>query len=136
MTKQYKIIDNITTLYVFIMTFAVCFIISLAQSNDTNLSGKNLLIFLCGFWGSVICIIIRYIFLFYNTKFQNNAAKKILMVVNLMVGSSIFVLFMIALLNLSGFSIKHNVLSYYNAYQIFMLVILLSQWLQEKLLEK
>ena len=60
MTKQYKIIDNITTLYVFIMTFAVSFIISLVQSNDTNLSGKNLLIFLCGFWGSVICIIIRY----------------------------------------------------------------------------
>lgn len=135
MTKQYKIIDNITTLYVFIMTFAVSFIISLVQSNDTNLSGKNLLIFLCGFWGSVICIIIRYVFLFYKAISQNNATKKILMVVYLMVGSSIFVLFFAALLNLSGFSIKHDVLSYYNDYQIFMLIILLSQWLGEKLLE-
>ncbi|MDE6701938.1 MAG: hypothetical protein K2K10_13160, partial [Acetatifactor sp.] len=57
-----KIIDNITTLFVFIMTCVVSFILSAAQSNDVNLSGRDLLIFLIGFWGSVICITIRYAF--------------------------------------------------------------------------
>ena len=59
MTKIYKIVENITTIYVFIMTFVVCFILSLVQNNDIDLSGEKLLVFLCGFWGSVICIVIR-----------------------------------------------------------------------------
>ena len=134
MTKKYRIIDNITTLYVFIMTFVVSFILSLAQNNDTNLSGEKLLIFLCGFWGSVICIVIRYVFLYGNAISQRNTIKKILMVIYLTVGSGLFVLVMIGTLFLSDFSIKHDVLSNYNACQIFMLVILLSQWLGEKLL--
>ncbi len=33
--KKYRIIVNITTLYVFIMTFVVSFILSLAQTNDS-----------------------------------------------------------------------------------------------------
>ena len=134
MTKKYRIIDNITTLYVFIMTFVVSFILSLAQNNDTNLSGEKLLIFLCGFWGSVICIVIRYVFLYGNAISQNNTIKKILMVIYLTVGSGLFALVLIRVLIISDFSIKHNVLSNYNSCQIFMIVILLFQWLGEKLL--
>lgn len=135
MTKKYRIIDNITTLYVFIMTFVVSFKLSLAQNNDVNLSGENLLIFLCGFWGSVICIVIRYVFLYGNAISQSNKIKKILMLIYLTVGSGLFVLVLVGVLFLSHFSIKHDVLANYNAFQIFMLVILLSQWIGEKLLE-
>ena len=74
--KKYRIIVNITTLYVFIMTFVVSFILSLAQNNDSNLSGEKLLIFLCGFWGSAICIVIRYVILYRNALFQHNLIKK------------------------------------------------------------
>jgi len=71
-----RMIDNITTLFVFVMTFVVSFILSLAQSSETNLSGENLLIFLLGFWGSVICIAIRYVFLYRKVIAQNNIMKK------------------------------------------------------------
>lgn len=134
MTIKYRIIDNVTTLYVFIMTFVVSFILSLAQNNDSNLSGEKLLIFLCGFWGSVICIIIRYVFLYGKAISQSNTIKKIFMVIYLTVGSGLFALVLLGILILSDFSIKHDVLSNYNACQIMMLVILLSQWLGGKLL--
>ena len=133
--KKYRIIVNITTLYVFIMTFVVSFILSLAQNNDSNLSGEKLLIFLCGFWGSTICIVIRYVILYRNALFQHNLIKKILMLIYLIVGSGVFVLVLAGILFLSDFSIKRDVLSNYNACQIIMLVILLSQWLGEQLLK-
>lgn len=134
MKKIYRIIDNITTLFVFVMTFVVSFILSLAQNSDTNLSGEKLLIFLWFFWGSVICIVIRYVFLYRNAISQNNIIKKTLMFIYLILGSSIFSLVLVGALFLSDFSIKHDVLSNYNACQIIMLVILLSQWLGDKLL--
>lgn len=112
MVKKYRIIDNFTALYVFIMTFAVSFVLSLAQSNDTDLIGKKLFIFLCGFWGSVMCIIIRYVFLYHKAITLNNGIKKRFMMVYLTVGSSISVLILIVILNLSGFTTKHDVLSY------------------------
>ncbi|MCM1325526.1 MAG: hypothetical protein NC094_00300 [Bacteroidales bacterium] len=133
MAKKYKIMDNITALYVLVMTFAVSFTLSSAQSNDTNLYGNSLLIFLIGFWGSVICILIRYVFLYYKVISQKRTIKKMLMMVYLIAGSSIFVLSLAAVLKWSHFSIIHDVLSNYNAYQIFMVAILLSQWLGEKL---
>ena len=133
MAKKYRIIDNITALYVFIMTFAVSFVLSLAQSNDTDLSGKKLFLFLCGFWGSVMCIIMRYVFLYHKAITLSNGIKKVFMIVYLTVGSSISVLILFVILNLSGFTIKHDVLSYYNSYQIFMIGVLLSQWLGEKI---
>lgn len=136
MGKKYRIIDNITALYVFIMTFAVCFVLSFAQSNDTDLSGKELLIFLCGFWGSVLCMIIRYAFLYHKARNIDNGIKKVFMMVYLTTGSSISILILIAILFLSGFTTKHDVLSYYNAYQIFLIGVLLSQWLGEKLFVK
>lgn len=133
MVRKYRIIDNITALYVFIMTFIVSFILSLAQSNDTDLSGKNLLMFLCGFWGSVMCIVIRYVFSYHKAITLHNGIKKVSMIVYLTVGSSISVLILIGVLYLSGFTTKHDVLPYYNAYQIFMIGVLLSQWLGEKI---
>lgn len=132
--KKYRIIDNITTLYVFIMTFVVSFILSLVQSNDDNLSGEKLLVFLCGFWGSVICIVIRYVLLYRGAISQSNIIRKILMLIYLIVGSGVFALVLIRILFLSDFSIKQDVLSNYNACQVMMLVILLSQWLGEQLL--
>lgn len=131
-----KIIDNITTLFVFIMTCVVSFILSAAQSNDVNLSGRDLLIFLIGFWGSVICITIRYVFLYLEAIKQNRVIKKIFMLLYLIVGSGMFILMLIVVFQLSDFSLKHSVLSYYNAYQVFMLVSLIFQWLGEKLFEK
>lgn len=118
MAKKYRIIDNITALYVFIMTFGVSFVLSFAQSNDTDLSGKKLFLFLCGFWGSVMCIIMRYVFLYHKAITLSNGIKKVFMIVYLTVGSSISVLMLIVILNLSGFTIKHDVLSHYNSYQI------------------
>ena len=131
-----KIIDNITTLFVFIMTCVVSFVLSAAQSNDVNLSGRDLLIFLIGFWGSVICITIRYVFLYLEAIKQNRVIKKIFMLLYLIVGSGMFILMLIVVFQLSDFSLKHDVLSYYNAYQVFMLVSLIFQWLGEKLFEK
>ena len=116
--KKYRIIVNITTLYVFIMTFVVSFILSLAQNNDSNLSGEKLLIFLCGFWGSAICIVIRYVILYRKALFQHNLIKKILMLIYLIVGSGVFVLVLAGILFLSDFSIKRDVLSNYNACNI------------------
>ena len=132
--KKYRIIDNITTLYVFIMTFVVSFILSLVQSNDDNLNGEKLLVFLCGFGGSVICIVIRYVLLYRSAISQRNMIRRILMLIYLIVGSGVFALVLIRILLLSNFSIKHDVLSNYNACQIIMLVILLSQWLGGQLL--
>lgn len=131
-----KIIDNITTLFVFIMTCVVSFILSAAQSNDVNLSGRDLLIFLIGFWGSVICITIRYVILYLEAIKQDRVIKKIFMLLYLIVGSGMFILMLIVVFQLSDFSLKHDVLSYYNAYQVFMLVSLIFQWLGEKLFEK
>lgn len=131
-----KIIDNITTLFVFIMTCVVSFVLSVAQRNDINLSGRDLLIFLIGFWGSVICITIRYVFLYLEAIKQKRVIKKIFMLLYLIVGSGIFILVLIVVFQLSDFSLKHDVLSYYNACQIFMLVSLIFQWLGEKLFEK
>lgn len=131
-----KIIDNITTLFVFIMTCVVSFVLSVAQSDDVNLSGRDLLIFLIGFWGSVICITIRYVFLYLEAIKQDRVIKKIFMLLYLIVGSGMFILMLIVVFQLSDFSLKHSVLSYYNAYQVFMLVSLIFQWLGEKLFEK
>ena len=131
-----KIIDNITTLFVFIMTCVVSFVLSAAQSNDVNLSGRDLLIFLIGFWGSVICITIRYVFLYLEAIKQDRVIKKIFMLLYLIVGSGMFILMLIVVFQLSDFSLKHDVLSYYNAYQVFMLLSLIFQWLGEKLFEK
>lgn len=134
MKNIYRIIDNITTLFVFVMTFVVSFILSLAQNSDTNLSGEKLLIFLWGFWGSVICIVIRYVFLYRNAISQSKIIKKTLMFIYLILGSSVFALVLVGALFLSDFSIKHDVLSNYNACQIIMLVILLSQWLVQRII--
>ena len=90
MKKVYRIIDNITTLYVFIMTIVVSFILSSAQNNDVNLSGEKLLAFICGFWGSAICIVIRYVILYRNVISQSNIMKKTLLLIYLIVGSCIF----------------------------------------------
>ena len=56
------------------------------------------------------------------------------MLIYLIVGSSVFALVLLGILFLSEFSIKRDVLSNYNACQIIMFVILLSQWLGEQLL--
>lgn len=134
MKKVYRIIDNITTLYVFIMTIVVSFILSSAQNNDVNLSGEKLLVFICGFRGSAICIVIRYVILYRNVISQSNIMKKTLLLIYLIVGSCIFAVVLVGTLFFSGFSIKCDVLSNYNACQIIMFVILLSQWLGEQLL--
>lgn len=136
MLKKHKFVDYVTTLFVFIMTCVVSFILSIAQSDDMNLSGKKLFLFLFGFVGSIICIIVRFGFLYVNAMKKGKTMKKIGMLFYLTVWSMLFIRRFIEVLQLSNFSIKHNFLSYYNAYQIFMLVVLIAQWLGEKLFEK
>lgn len=131
-----KITDSITTLFVVIMTCVVSFVLSAAQRNDVDLRDGDLLLFLFGFWGSVICIAIRYAVLYFEAIRQNRVIKKIFMLLYLTVGSGIFIGVLILVLKLSDFSLEHGVLTHYNSYQIFMVVLLLSQWLGEKLFEK
>lgn len=131
-----KIIDNITTLYVFVMTCIISFLITVVQSVDVDLMGKNLFVFLFGFWGSVLCIIIRFVLLYFKALQQRRAANKIFMILYLTIASIIFMLRLIVVLRLSDFSFKHYVLSYYSRYQFFMLELLISQWLSAKIFIK
>lgn len=134
MEKIYRIINNITTLFVFVMTFVVSFILSLAQNDNMDLDGEKLAIFLLGFLGSIICVIIRYVILYNKAISHNDTIKKIFIIIYLIVGNILFVLVLIGTIVLSNFSIKYDALSNYNACQIFMLVILLSQWIGEKII--
>lgn len=131
-----KLINNITALFVFIMTCVVSFILSVAQSNDVNLNGKSLFIFIIGFGGSIICILIRYIVLYYIAIKQRSAAIRIFMILYLAIGSSIFISMLIMIFRLSNFSTDSSALSHYNAYQFFMLGMLIFQWLGERLFVK
>ncbi len=131
-----KLINNITALFVFIMTCVVSFILSVAQSNDVNLNGKSLFIFIVGFGGSIICILIRYIFLYYIAIKPKSAAMRIFMILYLTIGSIIFISMLIIVLQLSNFSTDPSALAHYNAYQFFMLGVLIYQWLGERLFEK
>lgn len=67
-----------------------------------------------------------------NIQMQYN--EKTLLLIYLIVGSCIFAVVLAGTLFLSAFSIKYDVLSNYNACQIIMFVIVLSQWLGEQLL--
>lgn len=118
------------------MTCVVSFVLSAAQRNDVNLKDGSLLLFLFGFWGSVICIAVRYAVLYFAAIRQNGVLKKIFMLLYLTAGSGIFIWALVVVLELSDFSLEHDVLTHYNSYQIFMVVLLLSQWLGEKLFEK
>lgn len=131
-----KLINNITALFVFIMTCVVSFILSVAQSNDVNLNGKSLFIFIIGFGGSIICILIRYIVLYYIAIKQRSAAIRIFMILYLAIGSSIFISMLIMIFRLSNFFTDSSALSHYNAYQFFMLGMLIFQWLGERLFVK
>ena len=92
MIKKYKFIDEITTLFVFVMTCIVVFILTVAQSNDTNLTGKSLFLFLFGFFGSMLCIIVRFIILYSRTMKESRAIRRIFIVSYLIVWSILFVL--------------------------------------------
>lgn len=131
--KKYRLIDNVTTLFVFVMTFAVAFLVSAAQSSHVNLMGSTLHIFLFGFAGSVICIIGRFSILYYEAGRRRSVIKKVFMLFYLALWSVLFLLTLGVTLQLSNFSLEYHGLSYYSAYQIFMLVILMAQWLGEKL---
>lgn len=133
MVKKYWLIDNATALFVFVMTFAVSFVVSAAQSSQVNLMGRALHIFVFGFAGSVICIIGRFLILYYKAGWQKSVIKKVFMLFYLALWSILFLLALGVTLQLSNFSLEYHSLSYYNEYQIFMLVILMAQWLGEKL---
>ena len=133
MVNKYRLIDNATTLFVFVMTFVVSFVVSAAQSSQVNLMGRTLYIFIFGFAGSVICIIGRFSILYYEAVRQRSVTKKVLMLFYLVLWSILFLLTLGVTLQLSNISLEYHSLSYYSAYQIFMLVILIAQWLGEKL---
>lgn len=133
MTTKYKLIDNLTSLFIFIMTCAVVYILSVAQQNNINLSGKNLFLFILGFLGSIICIMIRFVILYFKAIQLSSVIKKLFMIIYLTIWCILSVVVLVIILQLSNFSTEHQFLFHYNAYQIFMLVILLAQWLGAKL---
>ena len=129
MKNSLKIIDNLTISYVFIMTFFVSAIVSKVQSLNTDLEGEELWIFLAGFVGSMICIIIRYVIVYKLISTQVHKVKRYLGMIYLALWLIASVGSLHVVLYNSGYSIGHEHLHGYNAYLYFMLVIVIAQWL-------
>lgn len=132
MKRKFNFIENITILFVFVMTFLVCFTISKVQSENIELIRKDKLLFVIGFGGSIICIILRFVLLYYKTLQQSRKIKKVGVMIYLIVWSLLAVIMLGMVLRLSEFSLEQRYLSNYNAYQIFMLVIVFAQWIAGK----
>ena len=133
MTKKYKLIDNLTTLFILDMTFIVTFVIFAAQRENVNLSDESLKLFIIGFCGSILCIIIRFAILYYKAFQQTSLLKKVGSILYFTLWTILATIFLILTMQDSHFSLKHYALSGYNTYQFFMLVLLMAQWSGEKI---
>ena len=115
------------------MTFIVIFIIFAAQRENVNLSDESLKLFIIGFCGSILCIIIRFAILYYKAFQQTSLLKKAGSILYFTLCFILAVVILILVLQDSHFSLKHSALSGYNDYQIFMLVLSMAQWSGEKI---
>lgn len=133
MQKKYNLIDNLTAFFILVMTFIVLFIIFKAQRENVDLSHESLILFIIGFCGSILCIIIRFGVSYYKTFQQTNLLKIAGSILYFMLWTILATVILILILQDSHFSLKHSALSGYDDYQIFMLVLLMAQWLGEKI---
>lgn len=134
MIKKYSLIDTLTTLFIFVMTCVVVAVLSAAQRENVDLSHESLMLFIVGFYGSIICIAIRFVALYCRVLQLSNLLKKIVAIIYFIVWTLLSIVALVMVMQITNFSLKYNILSGYNAYQIFILVILLAQWLGEKIL--
>ncbi|MCM1102337.1 MAG: hypothetical protein NC079_11270 [Clostridium sp.] len=132
--KKYDPVDLLTTSFIFVMTCVVVAVLSVAQRENFDLSHESLILFIVGFYGSIVCIVIRFVILYHRVLQMRNPLRKTGVLIYFMIWTLLSVMALAMVMQSTGFSLKHNVLSGYNAYQIFMLVILLAQWLGEKFL--
>lgn len=133
MQKKYNLIDNLTAFIILVMTFIVVFIIFVAQRENVDLSHESLRLFVIGFCGSILCLIIRFAISYYKAFQQINLLKKAGSILYFTLWIILATVFLIQILHDSHFSLKHSALSGYNTYQFFMLVLLMAQWLGEKI---
>ena len=133
MQKKYNLIDNLTAFIILVMTFIVVFIIFVAQRENVDLSHESLILFIIGFCGSILCIIIRFGILYYIAFQQINLLIKAGSILYFTLWTILATVNLILVLQNSHFSLKHSALSGYNDYQIFMLVLLMAQWSGEKI---
>lgn len=136
MTKKLHIINGLATIYVLIMWWCVSWNISLAQSVDRELAGIDLYGFLLGFWGSFVCVIIRFIVGYKVFWRQESKVRKLLGLGSLLAMNILFVIKLIMILDSSNYSILCEHLNYYHSYQFFMVEVVIAQWLIRKLFEK
>ena len=134
MVKKYRLIDTLTTLFIFVMTCVVVFVLFVAQRENVDLSHESLILFIVGFYGSIICIAIRFVALYCRVLQLSNLLKKIVAIIYFIVWTLLSIAVLVVVIQLTNFSVQHDVLSSYNGYQIFMIVILSAQWLGEKIL--
>lgn len=129
MEKKWNNFDNCTVLVVLISTCVVLFILSVAQAEDTSLSGWRLILFVAGFTGSILCIAIRFIFLYMVAVQKSSVIKKTGLIIYLTVWCVICVIELYRVMRTAGFLVEHEILSHYHFFQIFMFKIVLVQWL-------
>lgn len=133
MSKKYNLIDNLTAFIILVMTFIVTFIIFVAQRENVDLSHESLRLFIIGFCGSILCLIIRFGVSYYKAFQQINLLKMAGSILYFTLWIILATVYLILILQDSHFSLKHSALSGYNTYQFFMLVLLMVQWLGEKI---
>ena len=129
MKNRSQIIYTMMDAYILIMTFVVCYIVSLSQSSSADLHGKYLVIFILGFWGSVLCVAIRYIILFLNAKRIDEKFRKYIYILCCALGVLALAFVLYISISLSGWQIRYENSSNFYGVQIFMVVQILYQWL-------
>lgn len=132
--RFFHYLNDFSAIYIFIMTFAVAVIVTLSQDTDTNLAGGILVGFLIAFGGSILCLAIRFYIACRFLKNQIQIRKKIIGFIYFILGALLTVLFLIQTLYVSNWSITaHNTLFHYTNYQLFLSVIVITQWIGIKL---
>ena len=134
MKKIYRLIDTITATFILVMTCVVVVVLFVAQKENVNLSQVRLILFIVGFYGSIICIALRFVTLYCRVLQLSNLLKKMIIIIYFTVWTLLSVASLVVVIRLTNFSVQHDVLSDYYGYQIFMIVILSAQWLGEKIL--
>ena len=131
--NNHKILDNTIVLYVIVMTLIVSFILSSAQREDVDLEGIQLLLFLFGFIGSIFCILLRFILLFKSITLLDLSIKKTIVLICIILGGIVYITTLVGVFRTTGLSIGHSVYENYNSLLYFNVVILLGQWIVEKI---
>lgn len=126
------LIDNMTTAYITIFLFLVSFIVTRAQQSNMNLSGKELGIFLICISGSLICILIRFIMCYGCLIKQQFSKKKIPGLICYTILGLIMIEKTLYTLYISNWSIEHEYLYNYTMLQLFMLGMVIVQWIGMK----